>query len=51
VVGCFTALAAAAIGLGPWMEEEHISAGSLLALLALAFGPTIVLALFFYAHV
>jgi len=50
VVGCFTAFAAAAIGLGPWMEEEHISAGSLLALLAVAFGPTIVLALFFYGH-
>jgi hypothetical protein len=51
VVGCFTAFAAAAIGFGPWMEEEHISAGSLLALLAVAFGPTIVLALLFYGHV
>jgi len=50
VVGCFTAFAAAGVGLSP-MEEEHMSVSSFLALLAIAFGPTIVLALFFYGQV
>jgi hypothetical protein len=47
----FGAFVFAVMGLGPWMEAERISVSSLLGLLAIAFGPTIVLALFFYGHV
>jgi hypothetical protein len=47
---CFGALAFAVMGFGPWMEETRLSGRSLLALLGVAFGPTIALALFFYGH-
>jgi hypothetical protein len=51
VFTCLGVLAFAVMGFGPWMEEERMSVSSLLVLLAVAFGPTIVLALFFYGHV
>jgi hypothetical protein len=48
----FAALAFAVMGFGPWVAgETRISGGSLLVLLALTLGPTIVLAPFFYGHV
>jgi hypothetical protein len=51
LIGCFAAFAFAVMGFGPWIaDERRFSGRELLVLLAVAFGPTIVLALFFYGQ-